>query len=342
MSDRETSAHPPMASLEGRHDATLWSPGLRLMQHRGPRAKGLLLLLLSWLAALLLSMLALKGVGPAVPVGLSNDGLVPLRSIAESAWPFMYQVSPGVAGLALLAVLYLAVCAWMSLGALTQTSPPLAAEPAASPEFAQLHKPEEEKPVAIPAQLHSARDLSDAHLALQLSSQQINSAIGETARRTISLCGAFDSCGKHVDMASAELDAVQDEATHTQQIMASLREHLLTLGGHCQALGGTAQRMAGSAVPVAAAQHVDQLLEVLHAQILHCHQLSERVGGAERSNQRRVDAIRRSVEGLGHLADLGLREGHQVMVLTRQIEASLAEGSQWLEELGAACAAPRS
>ena len=45
MSDPEISACPSMAALDARRDATLWSPGLRLMQHRGPQLKGLLLLL---------------------------------------------------------------------------------------------------------------------------------------------------------------------------------------------------------------------------------------------------------------------------------------------------------
>jgi len=332
MSDQEISAYPSMAALETRRDAIVWGPGLRLIQHRGPQVKGFLLLLLSWPAVLLLSMLALNWVGPEAA----------LRSIAESAWPFIHRIPPGAVGLALIAVLYLAVCAWMSLGDPPTISPVGTEDAAASLELAGPHEPGDEGPVPMPPQWHCARELSNVHLALQLGSQQVGAAIGEAARRTISLCGAFDSCTKHVEVAGADLDAVQDEAAHTQQLMASLRTDLLTLGGHCQALGRTARRMTDSAVSAEAAQRIDELLEALHAQIVHCHQLSERIGGAELSSQRRVDSIRRCIEGLGFQADRGLREGHQVMVLTRQIETSLAEGSQRLEQLATACAAPPS
>ena len=347
MSDHEISAYPSMAALEARRESTLWSPGLRLMQHRGPRVRGLLLVLLSWLAILLLSMLTLNWVGAQVPVVLTNEGLLPIRSIAESAWPYVHRASPAVVGVALLAVLYLAVCAWMSLADPTPTSRPgteggaarqeLPGPQEAADEVAADMQADRDEPGAL---RHPMQDVYDAHLALQLSSQQVGAAIGETARRTISLCGAFDACSKKVDAAGADLDAVQDESAHTQQLMASLRENLLTLGGHCQALGSTAQHMAGSAESTAAAPRIDELLDLLHAQIVHCHQLSERIGSAERSSLRRIESIRRCIDSVGHQADRGLREGHQVMVLTRQIEASLAEGSQWLEELGTVCAVP--
>jgi hypothetical protein len=342
MSDHEISAYPSIAARQVRRDATPWSLGLRLMQHRGPRVKGVLLLLLSWLAMLLLSMLTLNWVGVEVPVVMTNEGLGPLRSIAESAWPFVHQLSPTVVGVALLVVLYLTICAWISLGVPTQTPLTGTDDGAASLEPQGPRDPRDEDAAGMRALRGEAgarrrptQDLHDAHLALQSSSQQVGAAIGETARRTISLCGAFDSCAKHVDVAGADLDAVQDEAEHTQQVMASLRAQLLTLGSHCQTLASTAHRTSDLAVPDEAAQQIEELLDALRAQIVHCHQLSERIGGAERSSQRRIDSIRRCIDGVSHQADRGLREGHQVMVLTRQIEASLAEGSQWLEELGA-------
>lgn len=328
MSDPEISACPSMAALDARRDATLWSPGLRLMQHRGPQLKGLLLLLLSGLAVLLLIVLGLSWLGSEIPAGLGNDG-----------WA---RLAPGVAGLALLAVLYLAVCAWLSLGEPTLASLPVAVHAAPEPAPALAHEPDDEPSAPMRADRRPARHLCDAHLALQLSSQQIQSALGEAARRTLTLCGAFDACSKHAEAAGADLDAVQDEARHTQQLMSSLREQLLKLGGHAQALAGAVHYKPELSLRESAAPRADELLQALHAQIVHCHQLSERIGGAERSSQRRADAMRRCIEGLGFQAERGLREGHQVMVLTRQIEASLAEGAQWLEELGAACAAAGS
>ena len=312
------------------------------MQHRGPRVKGVLLLLLSWLAMLLLAVLALNWVGVEVPVATSDERLGPLRSMAESVWPFIHRTSPAVVLVALLVVLYLTMCAWLSLGIPTPAMQPGTDGGAASLELQGRREPRDEdvelaqdRRSEAGTRRHATQDLLDAHLALQSSSQQVGAAIGETARRTISLCGAFDSCAKHVDAAGAELDAVQDEAEHTQQVMASLRAQLLSLSSHCQALAGAAHRPSDLAASDEAAQHIEELLDALRTHTVHCHQLSERIGGAERSSQRRIDSIRRCIEGVGHQADRGLREGHQVMVLTRQVEASLAEGSQWLEELGA-------
>jgi hypothetical protein len=43
---------------------------------------------------------------------------------------------------------------------------------------------------------------------------------------------------------------------------------------------------------------------------------------------------------LGYQAERGLREGHQVMVLTRQIQASLAEGAHRLQQSAGTYAMP--
>jgi hypothetical protein len=342
MSDHQISTYPSIAALPARRDATPWSLGLRLMEQRGPRVKGVLLLLFSWLAMLLLALLALNWLGMEIPVAASDERSGPLRSMAESAWPFLHRTPPVMVVVALLVVLYFTICAWMSLGIPSPASQPGTDGAAASLELQARREPRQDdvelaqaRRAEAGARRHPSQDLHDAHLALQSSSQQVGAAIGEAARRTISLCGAFDSCAKHVDVAGAELDAVQDEAEHTQQVMASLRAQLLSLSSHCQAFASTAHRTGDLAVADEAAQQIEELLDALRAQIVHCHQLSERIGGAERSSQRRVDSIRRCIEAVGHQADRGLREGHQVMVLTRQIEASLAEGSQWLEELGA-------
>jgi hypothetical protein len=340
MSDREISAYPPMAALEAQPDATR----LRSIQQLAPTIKGLMLLLLSGLAIALSSILALNWVSVAAPVGLLSEGLKqePLRSWVDAATPHLHHVSPGVVGVALLAVLCLAVCVWMSMrdppGVLQVSQEEV--DPSATLKLG------DEDPANTPAvrdddcaDRQLRHELADVHRTLQLGNQQVGSAIGETARRTLALCGAFDSCTKHVDAAAVDLDAIQDEAAHTQQLMAGLRAFLLTLAGHCQVLDSAAHRIKDSAVPAEVAQRIDELLDVLRDDIVHCHQLSERIGGAERSGERRIDSVRRCIDGLGYQADRGLREGHQVMVLTRQIEASLAEGSQRLEKLSAACAA---
>jgi hypothetical protein len=344
MSDRETSVYPLDATIAARRDTALWSPGLRLIQNRGPRVKVLLLLLLSWLAVALLWMLALNWMEVQTLVPFRMDGSRSLHGIVGTAEPWIHRVPVGVLGVALLAVLYLGASAWISLGEpsgrtcqnahdASESADPR--QPAAS--MGESRVTSEGPRDNTDAEPTLARALSSVHQALLLGHQQLDAAIGETARRTISLCGAFDSCSKHVEVAGADLDAIQDEAAHTQQIMAGLRAHLLTLGGRCQALVSEACLKADSAASAEASRRMAELLEALGEEIVHCHHLSERVGGAGRADVRRIDSIRRCMEGLGHQADRGLREGHQVMGLTRQVQASLAEVTRQLERLAAAC-----
>lgn len=336
-----------MASIDARHDATLWSPGLRLVQRRGSRTKALLLLLLFWLALLLLSMLALKWMKGAAPAGLLIEGLKlePLRGMVGAAWPLLYWATPGVLGVALLAVLYLAACTWMSMDDRPGARWPRS-EAGGGPVPGGLHSHDDQRrapmsarPDDLAALRRSTQELAVIHLALQLSNQQVGAAIAEAGRRTLTSCGAFDSCTKHVDVAGADLDAVQDEALHTQQVMSALRAQLLKLSGHCHALGSVARRPSDSAVLADETKHIDEQLAVMGTEIGHCHQLTERIGGAERSSERRIDSIRRCIEGLGHHVERGLREGQQVMALTRQIETSLAEGARQLQQLAGVCGA---
>jgi hypothetical protein len=165
----------------------------------------------------------------------------------------------------------------------------------------------------------------------------VRAAIGEIARRTVALCGMLDSDIQDAERVSADLDAIHDEEVHSLQLMAALRSRLLALAHHCQALGEAARGTAG-ARPDAAGE----LGAAAGAEITHCHQLSERVGGAERLNERRIESMRRSADRLLCRAERGVREGQQLMVLTRQVEASLATTLQRLEQMTASCASLRS
>lgn len=349
MPESENSSHSSTGALAAPDDVPFWGPGLRAVRQRGVRVKVLLLLLLSWLAVILLSMLAFNWMEAATPAWPLIESLKPepRRGAADTGWPLMHWASPGVLGVGLLAVFYLAVCIWRSMedrpGAM-RPSPGLVAqglEPGrlprhddASPAF------EPDRPDDAGGSGRSKPEAFDILPALQLGNQQIGAAIGEAARRTITLCGAFDSCTKHVEDAGADLDAIQDEAAHTQQVMAVLRALLLKVGSHCQALGSAAHRLADPAAHADAARHIDELKEVLDAGVARCHQLTERIGAAEHSSGRRIESIRRHVVGLGYQAERGLREGHQVMVLTRQIQASLAESAQRLQKSAGAWAMP--
>ncbi len=186
----------------------------------------------------------------------------------------------------------------------------------------------------------SSHELADAHRAMQLQALELRAAIGEIARRTVALCGMLDSDMQDAERASADLDAIHDEEVQSLQLMAALRSRLLALAHHCQALGAAARGTAG-ARPDAAGESMASC-GAPAAEITHCHQLSERFGGAERLNERRIESMRTSADRLLCRAERGVREGQQLMVLTRQVEASLGSTLQRLEQMAASCASLRS
>jgi hypothetical protein len=162
------------------------------------------------------------------------------------------------------------------------------------------------------------------------------SAIGEIARRTVALCGMLDSDLQDAERANADLDAIQDEERHALQLMAALRAHLLALAHRCQTLGEGARAAAPQGDD--AIGSIGDPIDTVSAEITQCHQLSERVGGAERMNERRIESMRLSTDRLMCRAERGMREAQQLMVLTRQIEATQAATLQRLEQM-AACGA---
>jgi hypothetical protein len=182
----------------------------------------------------------------------------------------------------------------------------------------------------------SARELADAHLAMQLENLEVRSAIGEIARRTVALCGMLDADTKDAERAGADLEAIQDEERFVLQLMTALRARLLALAQRCHALGEAAQ-----ATPQRGEtrESIGALVDATGAEITQCHQLSERVGGAERMNERRIESMRRSTDSLVCRAERGMREAQQLMVLTRQIEASQAATLLRLEQMAGSCAA---
>ncbi|MGL6109919.1 MAG: hypothetical protein ACRC2B_07450, partial [Rubrivivax sp.] len=151
-------------------------------------------------------------------------------------------------------------------------------------------------------------------------------------------CGMLDSDTQDAERASADLDAIQDEERHSLQLMAALRARLLVLAQRCHALAEAAQASAAPQRGDMGAS-IDELTGAANAEISQCHQLSERVGGAERMNERRIESMRRSTDSLLCRAERGMREAQQLMVLTRQIEASQAATLHRLEQMAVTCAA---
>ena len=357
MTDTSFSSYPPVPVVVPRAGFSVWAPGLRLMRHLDLRRKALVLLLCTWLPLLLL--LLLNGPTPLVDI----PALDPLRDLVDGR--FGAELGPrwaplGILVAALLASLYLAACAWMAIFAsldlllrgaqdMASGKPQLRAHGFGTDEVGQaldalstagenMTRLRDTAAQGAGIAARSARELADAHLAMQLENLEVRSAIGEIARRTVALCGMLDSDTQDAERASADLDAIQDEERHALQLMAALRARLLALAQRCHALGEAA-RAAAEPQRGDAGGSIGELTDAAGAEITQCHQLSERVGGAERMNERRIESMRRATDSLVCRAERGMREAQQLMVLTRQIEASQAATLLRLEQMAACSAA---
>ena len=315
MSQTSVSTYPASPPVRAaRTAASLWSPGLRLLRQLQSRQQARLVFGL-WaplLAALLLWHAPIGGQAiDSLPAAL--DG--PPGTALALRWVLL-----GLLTLAVLASSYLTACAWISqaesLDALRRDS---------AEQALQLRA----------AAAQQARALAETHAGLRQQHAELGAAVGEMARRTVALCGMLDADAHDAERASADLDAIRDEERHALQLMAALRARLLVLAQLCQRLGeGCAatvpSRLDDADEPAPAA--------AVSAEIAHCHQLSERVGGAERLNERRIDAMRLGTDRLVCRTERGLLEGRQLMLLTRQIQAALTAAQQRMEPLQASCA----
>jgi len=340
---------------------SIWTPGLWLVRQLSLRRKAMVLLLCAWLPLLLLAAL-LDAPAPRLDI----DGLDPLRSFVDGRFGVGAAARWGplslLAGAGLMA-LYLTVCVvkalFESLERLHRAAidiasghPPRGTQDGAADEFGAVlaalgaaaqgmarHRESAARQAGVVE--CSARELADAHQAMQLEAREMRATIGEIARRTVALCGMLDSDRQDAERAAADIDAIQDEERQTLQLMAALRARLLAMAQHLQALGEVARNGAAARLEAAGAP-VAELIAAMAAEITHGHQLSERVGGAERLNERRIESMRLSTERLVCRVERGMREAQQLMVLTRQAEASLAATLRQLEQMAAASAALRT
>ena len=355
------AAPPVIAPQPG---ASIWAPGRWLLRHLSVRRKLLVLLLSAWLPLLLLLLLLLwNGSTPQPDVARLDPhrGLMDGRfgAGAMPRWALW-----GLLAAAWLAPLYLAVCISRSLvegldrlrrGAqdmalgraglhmqgfgTDELGQALDALGAAGQSMARLIDTAGQHAESV---TRSSHELADAHRAMQLQALELRAAIGEIARRTVALCGMLDSDMQDAERASADLDAIHDDEVQSLQLMAALRSRLLALAHHCQALGAAARGTAAGARPEAAGESISELGATAAVEIAHCHQLSERFGGAERLNGRRIESMRTSADRLLCRAERGVREGQQLMALTRQVEALMGSTLQRLEQMAASCASLRS
>jgi hypothetical protein len=362
MMDNSFSAYAPPPVIVPQVGVSIWAPGLWLMRPLSLRRKLLVLLLSAWLPLLLVLVLPMSGSTPVLEIAglealhawMAGQGAV----AALHRWALL-----GLVATAVLAPLYLAACTSRSMaegldllrrGAQDMASgkpgprvqgfgsdelgQSLDSLAAAGEQMARLQQALGQQAGVVS---RGTRELADTHLAMQLAAVEVRAASGEIARRTVALCGMLDSDVQDAERASADLDAIHDEEVQSLQLMAALRSRLLVLARHCQALGDAA-RGAVAPQPEGAGELAGELSAAAALEITHCHQLSERVGGAERLNERRIESMRRSTDRLVCRAERGVREGQQLMVLTRQVEAALATLLPRLEQMGASCASLRS
>lgn len=292
-------------------------PGRRLVAGLDLQAQALLLLLsaVPWLAAWLL-WLAPVELPTATSLQLALDGRFGTQ--LGPRWSLL-----GGLTLMLAASSYVTVCAWLGV------SQGLQGLRRAVREQAHSH---------AEVLARQALCLADVQAALRLDQAELSAAVGELARRTVALCGMLDADMHDAERAGADLLAIQDEERHALQLMSALRARLLNLAQHCQALAEAAAAAPPSRLDAAAAG-VDELGQCASAEIVQCHQLSERVGGAERLNERRIESMRLNTDRLQCRAERALLEGQQLMALTRRIQATQAASLQRLEQLTPASAA---
>ncbi|MGL6108708.1 MAG: hypothetical protein ACRC2B_01280 [Rubrivivax sp.] len=303
---------------------------------------------------------------PALAIPWASDAGMMLRvDMAREALRNPFELIAGeqqviwvAVTLGLLVALYLTVCAWIAIGeglsavrrsalALSggalEWQPPgfgtdelgqaLAALHGLAKQVTQLQAKVRDGSAAL---TRASDALASSQPAQQREQSEIGAANSELGRRTIAVCGALDAGTKEVDRIGMDLDALQDEEGHTQQLMAAMRARLLALNGRCHALGEAAQSVAAStpgSEPVARA--LRELVAAADAEIVQCHQLSERFGAAGRSGDNRIESMRRCGDAMVRHAERGMLDARQLMVLTRQVESSLAAGRVRVERLAA-------
>jgi len=207
---------------------------------------------------------------------------------------------------------------------------------------------------------------------------EVRSAIGEVAKRTIAFCGLLDDCNKEVERAVADVNAMQDEARHSGNAMAGLRARMLALSGRSREVGHVVQMMESVALQTkllalnalveaeragppgigfaAVAQEVRSLslrneeaaralravINTSISEIEECHRMTERTSDAVHTTDQRIEAVHRSMGDIVRKTERGMIESHQVMGLTRQVEASIGGNALLVDQLSNASAALRN
>lgn len=149
-------------------------------------------------------------------------------------------------------------------------------------------------------------------------------AADEIGRRVLGSSGLLDSCSKLTDAAQADLEALLDEERYAQKLLSTMRTRLVVLDQRCWAV---AQAALQAQADDAGRAEVNRLVQAAQAQVLHCHQLAERLGAVERGHGPRMHSLRRSLDLVAGRIDRVLRDAQQLMKLTRRIAGALGAAS---------------
>jgi methyl-accepting chemotaxis protein len=230
----------------------------------------------------------------------------------------------------------------------------------------------------VSAVSQASQELAAGNGGLVQRTGEVRTAIAEVAKRTIAFCGLLDDCGKEVDRAVADVNAMQDEARHSGAAMAGLRARMLALSGKSREIGHVVQVMEGVALQTKllalnalveaanagphgkgfavvaqevrslslrneeAARAIRGIINTSITEIEECHRMTERTSDAVHTTDQRIEAVHRSMGDIVRKTERGMIESHQVMGLTRQVEASIGGNAQLVDQLSNASAALRS
>lgn len=300
--------------------SALWDPGVRLFGRLTLPGKLALLVLAAMLPWLPLAVEP-YGIGP-LPRLAPMLLVLPALYLSASAWRAR-RASPDAPSHLMPAVVASSgtTPAPSTVAASVPTTAGGPSRPAGPPD----PPPEAEAPVDAPPTRPGA---GAAHADLRASHAEIRTLADELARRTVALAGMLDTCTQVVEQATADLDAIQDEERVAQKVLTSLRARLLALDHRNHALVHVALTGSSGDDDRRVLTHAVQAAE---AQVLHCHQLSERLGAAERGVGRHVEMLRRTADALGRHAERGMRESQQLVALTRKVGVVLANAEQTLQ-----------
>jgi methyl-accepting chemotaxis protein len=227
----------------------------------------------------------------------------------------------------------------------------------------------------VAAVSQASQEVAAGNGGLAQRTGDVRLAIGEVARRTIAFCGLLDDCSKEVERAVGDVNAMQDEARHSGLAMAGLRARMLALSGKSREIAHVVQMMESVAL-LTKLLALNALVEAAHAgphgkgfavvaqevrslalrneeaaravrdiisnsitEIEECHRMTERTSEAVHTTDQRIEAVHRSMGDIVRRTERGMRESHQVMGLTRQVEASIGGNAQLVDQLSNASAA---